>query len=268
MLTDQVAIITGGTSGIGEATVRLFVKNNAKVAFTGRTETLGTALQNSINSEFPIPMVLYIKADHTIPEDCEKTVHLTFKYFGKINILFNNAGMVFLQNSENTSESEWNQVMDLNVTAVWRMTKLVLPYMRKNSENSENCSIVNNASDWGIVGGKNAVAYCTSKGAVIQMTKAIALDIAKEKIRINAVCPGDTFVKRWIERDRHLVVHHDGEVIDDMEVERRLRVSEVIPLGRTGDVEEIAHAVLFLSSRNASFITGTTLLVDGGNTAQ
>jgi len=265
-LAGKVALITGGTSGIGEATTRLFVKNNAKVVFTGRREDIGLSLEKELNSESGETVALFVKADHRLPEDCERCVSKTIQTFGKIHILFNNAGIVFLQNSENTSEQEWADVFSLNVTSVWRMTKLVLPWMRKNSE-PENGTIINNSSDWGVVGGTNAVAYCASKGAVNQMTKAVALDVAKDKIRVNAVCPGDTFVKRWIERDRHLVVEK-GEVVDDEEVERRLRVSTTIPMGRTGDVMEIAKAVLFLACSDSSFVTGTALIVDGGNTAQ
>eukprot|EP01127_Copromyxa_protea_P007769 TRINITY_DN176_c0_g1_i1.p1 TRINITY_DN176_c0_g1~~TRINITY_DN176_c0_g1_i1.p1 ORF type:complete len:144 (+),score=30.36 TRINITY_DN176_c0_g1_i1:551-982(+) len=143
------------------------------------------------------------------------------------------------------------------------MTKHVLPIMRKNGYGA----IVNNASDWAMVGAPDAMAYCTTKGAVVQMTRSVALDYAKQGIRANAVCPGDTFVKRWLARDRDSVVM-EGEEVDDAEVERRLRVSREIPMGRTGHVDEIAKAVLFLASSDSSFVTGTTLVVDGGNTAQ
>jgi len=264
-LEGKVALITGGTSGIGESTLRLFLKHGAKVVFTGRREDLGLSIQKELNSSCQ-GSVMFVMADHRNKEDCERCVQKTVETFGTIHILFNNAGIVLMGDAENTTEEEWSDLMNINITAVWRMTKLVLPIMRNNNQR-ENGSIINNASDWGVVGGLNAVAYCTTKGAVIQMTKAISLDVAKSKIRINAVCPGDTFVHRWIDRDRHLVVK-PGENVDDSEVERRLRVSGSIPMGRTGDVTEIANAVLFLASSDSSFITGTTLIVDGGNTAQ
>ena len=120
--------------------------------------------------------------------------------------------------------------------------------------------IVNNASDWGIIGGKNAVAYCTSKGAVVQMTKAMALDHARENIRINAVGPGDTFVQRWVESGYFGLGPVDQE-------KAREESGVGLPMGRVGEPDEIARAVLFLASDDASFITGTTLMVDGGNTA-
>jgi len=209
--------------------------------------------------------------------------------FGRIDILFNNAGVVLLdRNTEQTSEEEWAQVMSLNVTAVWRMCKHVLPVMRNQGGGG---SIINNASDWGLVGGRDAVAYCTSKGAVILMTKAMALDHAHEGIRVNAVCPGDTFVPRWIERDREKVPWHttarrgneekhiwttwqvlepgeDPASLSDREVEMRLKISHEIPMHRVGEVKEIAGAVLFLASDESSFMTGVALPVDGGNTAQ
>jgi len=264
-LKGKVAIITGGTSGIGEATLRLFIENGAKVCFTGRRSDRGTKLMNELLNISQD--VLYVNADHRIPEDCHRTVEETMNRFGAIHILFNNAGVVFQQDAEHTNEEEWDEVMNINVKSVWRMTKLLLPIMRQNPAQPERGSIINNASDWGLVGGLNAVAYCASKGAVIQMTKAVALDVAKDNIRVNAVCPGDTFVERWIERDRDLVLQ-PGEIVDDTEVERRLRINQSIPLRRTGDVNEIAKGVLFMASSDSSYMTGTTLVIDGGNTAQ
>jgi NAD(P)-dependent dehydrogenase (short-subunit alcohol dehydrogenase family) len=195
-----VALVTGGTSGIGQAAVEAFVREGALVAFTGRRKDLGDELAARLG---PPSRVLHISADHCRPEDCARSVSETRSAFGRIDILFNNAGVVLLdRNTEQTSEEEWAQVMSLNVTAVWRMCKHVLPVMRNQGGGG---SIINNASDWGLVGGRDAVAYCTSKGAVILMTKAMALDHAHEGIRVNAVCPGDTFVPRWIERDREKV---------------------------------------------------------------
>lgn len=197
-------------------------------------------------------------------------------------MLFNNAGVVLIKDAEHTSEEEWANVMSTNVTAVWRMSKLALPHMRDSlrhhvGPNGELprglCSIINNASDWALVGAPEAAAYCTSKGAVVSLTKAMALQLAKEGIRVNAVCPGDTFVNRWVEEsavNNHEDLLFDGEKgsIDNEEAARRLRDSEDIPMGRVAEVEEIVNAVLFLASSESSFVTGTTLAVDGGNTAQ
>ena len=177
--------------------------------------------------------------------------------FGRVDILFNNAGIVVSGTAETTSDKDWFDTMNLNVTAAWRMCKLVLPHMRVQGSGV----IINNASDWGLVGGRNALAYCTSKGALIQMTRAMALDHAHENIRINAVCPGDTFVDRWLEdgyfRDgdplEEDVIHHDGDHL---------------PMRRVAQPQEIAQAVLFLASDLSSYMTGATLVVDGGNTAK
>ncbi|MFC1996940.1 SDR family NAD(P)-dependent oxidoreductase [Chloroflexota bacterium] len=251
----DVVIVTGGTSGIGASTAKLFAKEGAVVLITGRRVGKGAGVVKEIqetggNAE-------YIEVDHTQAEDCHRVVQACIEKFGRIDVLFNNAGIVVKGTAEDTSESAWQAVMDLNVTAVWRMSKLVIPHMRQKGYGV----IVNNASDWGIVGGQEAVAYCTSKGAVIQMTKAMALDHASENIRINAVCPGDTYVSRWVE---------EGYFQSTGPVDEKTARSESgkgIPMGRVGEVEEIARAVLFLASKEATYITGTTLVVDGGNTA-
>lgn len=251
----KIVIITGGTSGIGAATAKLFAKKGATVVITGRRHDRGEEVVKQIK-EFG-GEAIYIEADQKMAEDCERVVDECIKKYGGIDILFNNAGIVVQGRAEDTSEVEWQAVMDLNITAVWRMSKLVIPQMRKKGKGV----IVNNASDWGIVGGKDAVAYCTSKGAVIQMTKAMALDHACENIRINAVCPGDTFVKRWVEEG----YFQDSGPVDEKTA--RDESGKEIPMGRVGEVEEIANTVVFLASDEASYITGTTLVVDGGNTA-
>ena len=166
--------------------------------------------------------------------------------------------MVLHGNAEQTSEADWQLTLDLNVTAVWRMSRLAIPQMRRQGGGV----IVNNASDWGVVGAADALAYCTSKGAVIQMTRAMALDHARENIRVNAVCPGDTFVERWVE---------NGYFKGSGAVEREQALQEsgaALPVGRVAAVEEIARAVLFLASSDSSYMTGSILIVDGGNTAR
>ncbi|KAL6064781.1 putative 3-oxoacyl-(Acyl-carrier protein) reductase [Balamuthia mandrillaris] len=270
-MNEKVVLVTGGTSGIGEATVEELVGAGACVAFTGRRNDLGEALQNKLGKD----KCLYIEADHSNLADCQRSVEQTVAHFGRLDGLFNNAGIVLLERTaEQTSEEEWEQVMNLNVTAVWRMSKAALPHLRRSVASSSTSAIVNNASDWGLVGGREAAAYCTSKGAVVQMTRAMALDHAKEGVRINAVCPGDTFVKRWLQRDRHMVVSPEeeeegGQKVEDEEVERRLRVSHEIPMGRVGDAKEVARVVVFLlNGELSSFMTGVCLPVDGGNTAQ
>ena len=255
-LKDKTALITGGTSGIGEASVRLFAAEGAQVAFTGRRQERGMKLVAEVAANGG--QARYIAADHTKPEDCQRAVDETLAAFGRIDILFNNAGIVVGGTAEQTTEADWAETLLLNVTGVWRMCKIVIPLMR--APKGGGGVIVNNASDWGLVAGRNSVAYCTSKGAVVQMTRAMAVDHAREGVRINAVCPGDTFVERWTSEGYHR--NASGNVEDMLK-----DMGQDLPMGRVGRADEIAKAVLFLASDDSSFMTGATLLVDGGNTA-
>ncbi|MCL4264668.1 MAG: SDR family oxidoreductase [Anaerolineae bacterium] len=251
-LQGKVALITGGTSGIGAATVWLFVQEGASVTFTGRRRARGEALAQEMGAKAD-----YIYADHTQLTDCERCVAETVARYGRIDILFNNAGVVTKGTAETTSLHTWQATLDLNVTAVWQMSRLILPHFRAQGGGV----IINNASDWGLVGGRDALAYCVSKGAVVQMTRSMALDHARENIRINAVCPGDTFVERWVEKGYF-------EDSDPVTIEQGLaETGATLPMGRVGQAEEIAKAVLFLACDDSSFITGVMLPVDGGNTA-
>ena len=248
-LEGKAALITGGTSGIGRATVELFRQEGAQVAFTGRRVDRGQALAEATGA-------LYIEADHTVESNCQRSVAETVRAFGGLNVLFNNAGVVVSGTAETTSNADWQQTLTLNVTGMWWMCKHAIPHLRVQGGGT----IINNASDWGLVGARNALVYATSKGAVVQMTRSMAMDHAHEGIRVNAVCPGDTFVERWVEAG-----YFEGtEAVSEDEA----RQSEDIPLGRVGEAEEIAKVVLFLASDESSFMTGAIVPVDGGNTAQ
>ncbi len=247
-LQNKVALVTGGTSGIGRATAELFAAEGAQVAITGRRAELGEAVAAQIQG-------CYIPADHRLAEDCRRAVEQVLAAYGRIDILFNNAGIVVSGTAETTSEQDWQDTLALNVTAVWRMSRLVIPHMRQQGGGA----IVNNASDWGLVGAPGVVAYCTSKGAVIQLTRAMALDHATEGIRVNAVCPGDTFVERWLKDGYY---RFSGQVSEE-----EARQTD-LPIGRVAETVEIARAVLFLASDESSFMTGSALVVDGGNTAR
>ena len=255
-LSNKVAIVTGGTSGIGRATALLFAEEGADVVITGRRAELGQRVVGEIRQRGV--RGAFVPADHSQAGDCSRVVEQTLSEFGRVDILFNNAGIVTSGTAETTSDEIWEQTLAINVTAVWRMCKLVIPIMKKQGYGV----IVNNGSDWSVVAGKDAFPYIMSKGAVGMMTKAMALDYARENIRVNAVCPGDTLVDRWMEKGYF-------ESSDPVALEQAMNdASDYIPMGRFGKPEEIAKAVLFLASNDSSFMTGHLLLVDGGNTAQ
>jgi len=251
-LSGKVAIITGATSGIGKATALLFAEEGADLVITGRRVELGQHLENEIRQKGV--RCVFVEADHSQADECSRVVERTLSDFGRVDILFNNAGIVTNGTAETTSEEVWNETFAINVTAVWRMCKLVIPHMKRQGKGV----IVNNGSDWSVVAGQDALPYIASKGAVAMMTKAMALDHARENIRVNAVCPGDTLVDRWVEKGYF-------EDSDPVTIEEAMKESSAyIPMGRFGKPEEIAQAVLFLASDDSSFVTGHLLLVDGG----
>jgi NAD(P)-dependent dehydrogenase (short-subunit alcohol dehydrogenase family) len=250
-LKDKVALITGGTSGIGEATALLFAREGARVAITGRNPERGAQVLRRIEASGG--KAIFIPADVSSASDCQRAVNETAQTFGRIDILFNNAGVYYPQTALECSEREWDEQIDVNLKGTFLMSKAVLAGMiaRKSGV------IINNASGWGIVGGDHAVAYCASKGGVVLMTKAMAIDHGAQGIRVNCVCPGDVETP---------MLPADAKM-------RGLRWENYIagcanrPLGRVGTVEEIAKAVLFLASDDSSFMTGAALVVDGGGTA-
>jgi NAD(P)-dependent dehydrogenase (short-subunit alcohol dehydrogenase family) len=255
-LSGRIAIITGGTSGIGKAAALLFAHEGASLVITGRRADRGDAVAAECIQKGA--RCIFVEADHTRLSGCQEVVDAALREFGRIDILFNNAGIVTGGTAETTTDEVWNDTFAINVTALWHMCKLVLPHMKQQGGGV----IVNNGSDWSVVAGKDAFPYIASKGAVGLMTKAMALDYAAHNIRVNAVCPGDTFVERWVEKG---YFEGSGAVTPE---EAMMESSAYLPLGRFAKPEEIASAVLFLASDDSSFVTGHLLLVDGGNTAQ
>src|SRR3979411_654287 len=184
-LKDKVALITGGTSGIGEATALLFSKEGAEVAITGRNQQRGEAVVRQIKQQSGD--ALFVRADVSLASDCQRAVDQTLEAFGRLDILFNNAGVFYPQTALECSEQQWDEQINVNLKGTFLMSKFALPSMIAQGQGV----IINNSSGWGLVGGAHAVAYCASKGGVVLMTKAMAIDHGRQGRRVNCICPGD-----------------------------------------------------------------------------
>jgi NAD(P)-dependent dehydrogenase (short-subunit alcohol dehydrogenase family) len=245
--SNQVAVITGGNRGIGLATAQLFAQEGAQVMLFARDQVKGQA------EAAKLPHARFIQGDVTRAEDCRRAVDESIKAFGGLDILVNCAGIIYRNRTvEQTTEEEWDATFDVNVRGTFLMCKSALPALRAR----KGC-IVNLSSYVGLVGFRGASAYAASKAAIINLTRSMALDHAREGIRVNAVCPGSVETE---------MIHAAWEKFGDVEQARRLW-AEKHPLGRIAQPEEVARTILFLASSDASFITGTALTVDGGITA-
>jgi NAD(P)-dependent dehydrogenase (short-subunit alcohol dehydrogenase family) len=250
-LQGKFAIITGAASGIGRATALLFAREGASVVIADLNEPVGKQVEEAIISEGG--HAVSVVADVTRAADCRRIVQRTLQAFGSINILFNNAGIIRRASILDTSEEDWDRVMSVNVKSIFLLSREAVPIMAR----SGGGSIINTASGWGLTGGAKAAAYCASKGAVVLLTKAMAVDHGPQNIRVNCICPGDTDTAMLRDEARQL-----GEVTD-----RFLSEASRRPLGRLGKPQEIAQAALYLASDASSFVTGTALVVDGGGLA-
>ena len=249
-LQGKVALVTGAASGIGKAASILFAREGAAVVVVDVRE-LGREVASGITKSGG--RASFVRADVTRAADCTSAVETALRSFGRLDLLVNNAGVIRRASVLDTSEEEWDRVRAVNVISIFLMSKAAIPAMARGGGGA----IVNTGSGWGLVGGKNAASYCASKGAVVNLTRAMALDHASQRIRVNCVCPGDTDTPMLREEARQL-----GE-----DSEAFLRGSAERPLGRVGRPEEIAQAVLFLASDASSFVTGSVLVVDGGGLA-
>jgi NAD(P)-dependent dehydrogenase (short-subunit alcohol dehydrogenase family) len=250
-LSGRVAIITGGASGIGRATALLFAQEGAAVVIVDINAEQGQSTVDEIESTGG--KAIFIPGDVSNADDCRTAVGKTIATFGGLHILFNNAGIIRRADVTDTTEEEWNRVMDVNVKSVFLMSKFAIPFMQRGGGGS----IINTSSGWGLKGGDNAASYCASKGAVTNLTRAMAIDHGKQNIRVNAICPGDTDTPMLRDEARQL-----GLAEADFLAESANR-----PLRRLAQPIEIAQAVLYLASDAASYVTGTTLVIDGGGLA-
>ena len=243
---NKVVLITGGTRGIGFATAKLFEAEGAQVVIVGRDGDTVTEAGRQVPGRGEA-------GDVSIAADCERIVTRTLELSGRLDVLVNCAGVIFRNRTvEQTSEEEWDTTFDVNVKGTFLMCKYALPALRETRG-----SIVNVSSYVGLVGFAGSSAYAASKAATLNLTRSMALDHAKEGIRVNAVCPGS------VDTD---MIHAAWQQFGDVELARRLW-AEKHPLGRIASADEVGRAILFLASEDASFIPGAALPVDGGITA-
>ncbi len=248
-LKNYVAVITGGASGIGEATVRLFVERGAQVVIADLDEARGRALEEQLNGK-----AVFCRTDVSDSAQVKALFDMVEAKYGVVDVLFNNAAYSLSTTLWDTTEEEWDKVMRVNLKGYFLCAKYALPLLKKSGHGAIICT----GSELGIVGCVESLAYNSSKGGVIQFAKSLALELAPFGIRVNVVCPSGTETPAFV-KDMSRSGNYEGEV-------KRLVAS--YPLKRLGQPIDIAYAVAFLASEEASFITGTHLMVDGGFTAQ
>lgn len=249
-LDGKTALITGGASGIGRATALLLAAHGARVAIADVADAAGAGVVAEIERDGG--KAFFLHCDVSDPADAERTVAAAADLGGP-HILFNNAGVTRRRSVVETTVAEWDRVVAINLRGVFLMSKFAIPRMAA----AGGGAIINTGSGWGLKGGKDAAVYCATKGAVVNLTRAMALDHAAQNIRVNCVCPGDTDTAMLGEEGRQL----------NLDARAFRQEAAARPMNRIGTPEEIAHAVLFLASAQSSFVTGTTLVVDGGGLA-
>jgi NAD(P)-dependent dehydrogenase (short-subunit alcohol dehydrogenase family) len=248
-LKNKVAVITGSSKGIGKGCARVFAREGAAVVIVSRTAETGRAMAQEIQDKGG--RAIYVQTDVSRSEQVQNMINHTIEAFGRLDILINNAGYHISKNIEETSEEEWDFIINTNLKSVFLCSKYALPHLRK----TQGC-IINISSMVGLVGQSKAGAYSATKGGIIAMTKGMALDFAEDGIRINCICPG------WIRTP--LVDDWFSQQPDEQKA--RDYINSVHPLGRIGTSEECGRIALFLATEDASFMTGSIVTVDGGVT--
>ncbi|MGJ9459683.1 SDR family NAD(P)-dependent oxidoreductase [Oceanobacillus sp. CF4.6] len=242
-LQDKVAVITGGVSGIGAETARLFAAEGAKLVLVDMNEEKGSALEAELKSQGT--ETVFVKADVTSEEDVKNIYTTALTTFGKVDVLFNNAGIGAVKPTEELTYAEWRKTVEVDLDGVFLVAQAAIKEFLKTGSGV----IVNTASMYGWVGSPGSAAYNAAKAGVINLTRSLGLEFAERNIRVNALCPG--FIETPIlgETDREFL-------------------SNATPMKRLGKAEEMAKAVLFMASDDSAFMTGNSLVVDGGYTAQ
>jgi NAD(P)-dependent dehydrogenase (short-subunit alcohol dehydrogenase family) len=252
-LQGKVAIVTGANSGIGRATARLFAREGAKVVCCDIQETIEPRIDKLIEQDGG--QAVFAKIDVTRQEDCDRMVATALEKFGDVDILYNNAGAGIRKKLHEQTDEEWNFVLNVNLNAMFRGARAVLPhFIKKGSGN-----IVTTASTFGLLASAEYPGYCATKAAIVNLTREMALDYGPHGIRVNCVCPGA------IETPRFRGFPPRRTFDENTTEEQRARMaSSNKALLRMGAPEEIAYGVLFLVSDEASFVTGHALVIDGG----
>ena len=250
LLEGKVALVTGATSGIGLATVRAFAREGAIVIINGRSEEKGLEIERELKDKGYD--VVFIKADVSKSSEVKAMFKRVEETLGKLHILVNNAGVPSFASLMELTEEEWDRVININLKGVFLCSKYAVPLMIK----SGGGVIINVSSVLGLVGSRGELAYCASKGGVIALTRAMALELAQYNIRVNCVCPGSVETKMF----KKVIERKGYEVI--------MKGLESIPLKRPAKPEEIAEVILFLASDMSSYMTGSVIIVDGVWTAQ
>ncbi|MCE4027537.1 MULTISPECIES: SDR family NAD(P)-dependent oxidoreductase [unclassified Microbacterium] len=250
-LQNKNAIVTGGAGGIGRATSLAFAAEGANVAVVDLNAEAAEAVAEEIRAAGGTAVA--IAADVSSEADIERVVASVVDGFGGVDVVFNNAGIIRRTTAVETTVEEWDRVFGVNVRAIFLMCKHVVPVMAANGGGS----IVNTGSGWGLKGGGQAISYCASKGAVVNMTRALAIDHGPQGIRVNSVNPGDVDTGMLRDEARQLGQDQAGFLAEAAER----------PLNRMGQPSEIAAAVVWLASDESSYVTGSALVVDGGGIA-
>jgi NAD(P)-dependent dehydrogenase (short-subunit alcohol dehydrogenase family) len=244
-LEGKIAMVTGAGSGIGCACALALAREGARVALVGRRKDRLEAVAREIGTN-----ALVVAADVSKKPDIDRMVEQTVSSFGGLNVLVNNAGVLHAGTVEQVTEQQWDETFNVNVRGVWLLSRAVLPHLRK----AGGGSIINIASVLGINGVRNRACYAPSKGAVVLLTKCMAIDQGHENIRVNAICPA------FVETDLTAAVLRTAP---DPEAMRRERIS-AHPLGRLGQPDDIAGMAVYLASDESSWVTGAVFPVDGG----